>query len=490
MTIKTEPLTCELQVPADRQGQIAKLIQRWDASVPAAIAAEEEFMDGMRQKLRDAISIVSNFIHAENEDEEDSEDDFEDALDPEEAWLDWLDNRPVMQASHKVQLLPVSDSDGKTTCIIVKPRDDKDDDWDSTLAALQYVADELKLEQPIQMTWAHHDKRHGGDCRHFAIIQAGCPAVVEIDAVNTPGRLPTVVDPDDVQRSGWCVLKVPAGKERLAGELWLAWRKMIRDKKSQGVRIAAGVEADPDDTLMARLYSHVSGAVAVPHDSDGNLPDITSGTAVASMLIGQSAELVPSVLASCMQFFVDMLEIKEPLRCGWIQWMEDEDPSYYTGGAVVVRYREEPLYIDMDQAVAVLGRGKPKVTIYHGQVEPTVNVEHPELVDVEISDIADRDMLIVSHNGYLIYQAIKDASSNGEYFPSDWHVAPAPWRDIDDEEVFDLRDLPKLTDTQTRDYAATYPDDSPDAISLRYAIDTDQLPIDISEYRYIEVYED
>lgn len=510
LAIESEPLVCELKIAADKQQQLVDLISSWDSHVDGAAAAEEAFFAGMSDKVRQAVSRLRDTLQqgdsedtdedewTDSDDTEDTDDDDDEAeltalqaieeIDTENEINEWLDNRPLTDSAHSVVISVEVAGDDDFVVVTVKARDDAEEDWDATLAAVQFIADGLKLEQAIQFTWSHHDPSHGGDCRHFAIVQAGCKPVVDIEAVNVPGKLPdTDVLPEFT--TGWALIEVSPGKEQLAGEFAYNWRRSRREKKAEIARREAAGETPDTSHALLSLRRSVNGVDVIPFDAHGTIPDLTPGIAIHSLLIGKSMVFAMDVVGDCLLMLVKALRIEEPVRCDYVDVVSDqyEDLPWqinHSAGALIVQASEGVRNVILYDAVtAVIDAKRPKVTIYHGQVEPTVNVENPELVDVEIVDIADRDMLIVSHNGYLIYQAIKDASSNGEYFPSDWHVAPAPWRDIDDEEVFDLRDLPKLTDTQTRDYAAEYPNDSPDAISLRYAIDTDQLPIDISEYR-------
>ena len=488
MGIKHEPLICELQISEDKRQQAVELIKVWESSVEAAKEARQEFFDSVRTDAKESMSKLHELMQqraqlnevddaVEMAELEKQIDDLEmpnilDAVD------EWIEERPLTESADAVELSLSSDTPPTLT---IKPRPDIGDDWDATLAAVQYVVNGLQIKQPTQITWSHHDLAHGGDCQHFAIIQANCTPVVEIAAVNAAGRLPKMTDAG--ARTGWCLIKIPAGKELVAAEIVMGRRKIIRDTKAKMARVIAEPEPGVSDEALTRMHAEVGGADVIAYTADGRVAYVTPDTPVTAVMIGKTNRFEPAIVAVSIRLFVELLDLSEDVTCHWIEEAVGEDDVFYNSGALCVRKGEDTVYVNMQTAMAAVMGERPKVTVYHGQVEPTVEVEHPDLVDVEIVDTAERDLLVVSHKGYSLYWAIKDSSTNGEYFASDYWVVPYAWGDHEDEAAFDVRDLPTPSDMDMRDYAANYPDADQYQLRLIYAIDTDQLPIDISEYR-------
>lgn len=472
MAIKHEPLICPLSINDDDWPRVADLVSQWENGIEASQQAQADMKYDIVEKLHQRMSELRNLLQEraelmQNEEstvEVDRRIDELDALDVQELIEEHVQAyKPLSYASAvSMRLTPAPNA-----VLTIEARIPGKEDWSATVAAVQHIVDGIKLAKPISLTWAHHAEEHGGDCRHFAIIQADCEPVEEIYPVNVRGKMPDL-DLWPEYRTGWTLLDVPAGKEKLAGEFAYRCQQERRSRKAELARRVAGSENVGTSDELIEITHMVNGVEVIPYDATGTIPDITQDTPISYLLIGKALTFSESAVGRVILDALVSIGIADTVCCTYLDVFTDPQALppielNASAGLLVVQQELGVRNIPLHDSELAIAEHRPKVTIRYGQVEPSVEVENEELVDVELIDTAEEDLLLVRHKGYSIYWAIKDASSNGEYHVSDWHVSPAPWRDIDDDEVFDIRDLPKLTDVEMRDYAANYPDAKEDS---------------------------
>jgi len=316
MATKTEPLVCELSVPPEKKNQLSKLVDRWNLHVEEAKANEAKFANDMREAAEEVVERFRGVMLASDDDtEENYGDKPADDMTAEKAMEEHIGmlaeladrrERDVTPTSYAhIISLTVTDQDD-VSVVTIQSRNAGENDWDATLAAVQYVVNELQLRKPVQLTWSHHELLHGGDCRHLAVVQAGCKPVVEVRLVNE--KQPTI-DPDDFNVCGWCTIKVAPGKEPLAAQAVIDWRKQLLVRKAQISRIVAGVEPQPNNDVLEALVDEATGVLVAAFDKGNVSLDITPGAQVSTIKIGHNNSLVPSAVGNAMRFFKEYLGI-------------------------------------------------------------------------------------------------------------------------------------------------------------------------------------
>lgn len=492
MAIKHEPLICPLSINDDDWPRVAVLVSQWENGVEASWQAQADMKSDIVEKMHQHMMELRNLLQERSEllqgeestAEVDRKIDELDALDVRAIIEEHVQaHKPLMHASAvSMRLTPAPNA-----VLTIEARTPGKEDWSATVAAVQHIVDGIKLTKPISLTWAHHAEEHGGDCRHFAIIQADCEPVEEIYPVNVRGKMPDL-DLWPEYQTGWMLLDVPAGKEKLAGEFAYRCQQERRSRKAELARRVAGGENIGTSPELIEITHMVNGVEVIPYDATGTIPDITQDTPISYLLIGKALTFSESAVGRVILDALVSIGIDDTVCCTYVDVFTDPQALppielNASAGLLVVQRERGVRNIPLHDSELAIAENRPKVTIRHGQVEPSVEVENEELVDVEMIDTAEEDLLLVRHKGYSIYWAIKDASTNGEYYTSDYWVVPQSWLDLEDEYAFDIRDLPDLSDQDMRDYAANFPDANEDQLKLIYAIDTDQLPIDISEFR-------
>ena len=78
-------------------------------------------------------------------------------------------------------------------------------------------------------------------------------------------------------------------------------------------------------------------------------------------------------------------------------------------------------------------------------------------VEVKLIDTLEESTLLMEHKGISIYWAIKEEQSSDAYFKSEYLVSVNSGQDMDNGDVFDVRDLPLIPPKKQGKYMKLFP---------------------------------